>query len=439
MVFIAWARLFWGLKVTPSYTAARNLMREMRHVALLPTDFLCYPDSSYLQEFVHAYDNEELVIFDTETTGLDPRTDDIVQIVAIRVKHGRQVGKAFNIILETDKELPEMVGGHPNPMIEVYRNSRRYSRTEGLRLFMDYCNGKVLVGHNVEYDYQILSNNLKRSLPETKLEESCPRYFDTLKYIRLVRPRLRQYKLGHLLEVLHLEGQNSHQADDDILATKSLLDFCHLTAMQMIADQRLFISDHRRQIEKFHDRYSEIYHHAVKQMHTEGTGIVDELQYIYGKIVTNGLATPVDKWRHLIHYLEVDIIRTDLYPTLRTQLDRYITDLCTSKEADMCGSSLEEQYIISTVHKAKGLEFDTVIIYRAIDGNYPSSRSWTEKQIQEDARKLFVALSRSKKSLCILYDEYFGRSVHTLSPFLEKVKEHFTLYQRKNGGKIRQI
>lgn len=439
MVFIAWARLLWGLKVTPSYTAARNLMREMRHVALLPTDFLCYPDSSYLQEFVHAYDNEELVIFDTETTGLDPRTDDIVQIAAIRVKQGKQVGKAFNIILETDKELPEMVGGHPNPMIEVYRNSRRYSRTEGLRLFMDYCNGKVLVGHNVEYDYQILSNNLKRSLPETKLEESCPRYFDTLKYIRLIRPRLRQYKLGHLLEVLHLEGQNSHQANDDILATKSLLDFCHLTAMQMIADQRLFISDHRRQIEKFHDRYSEIYHHAVKQMHTEGTGIVDELQYIYGKIVTNGLATPVDKWRHLIHYLEVDIIRTDLYPTLRTQLDRYITDLCTSKEADMCGSSLEEQYIISTVHKAKGLEFDTVIIYRAIDGNYPSSRSWTEKQIQEDARKLFVALSRSKKSLCILYDEYFGRSVHTLSPFLEKVKEHFTLYQRNNGGKIRQI
>lgn len=439
MVFIAWARLLWGLHVAPTYTAARNLMRDMRRVALLPTDFLQYPASSYLQEFVKAYDNEELVIFDTETTGLNPRSDDIVQIAAIRVKQGRQVGKAFNIILETDKEMPEMVGGHTNPMIEVYRNSRRYPRAEGLKKFMDYCSGNILVGHNVEYDYQILSNNLRKSIPEMKLEELCPRYFDTLKYIRLVRPRLRQYKLGHLLEVLHLEGQNSHQADDDILATKSLLDFCHLTAMQMVADQRLFIGDHQRQIEKFQERYSEIHRHALTQMHHEGCSIVDELQYVYGKLVSDRLAEPVDKWRHLLHYLEADVIRTDLYPTLRTQLDRYITDLCTSKEADMCGGSLEEQYVISTVHKAKGLEFDTVIAYRAIDGNYPSQHSWTEKQIQEDARRLFVALSRSKKRLCITYDEYYGRSRHSLSPFLEKVKHLFVIYQRGSDGKIRQI
>ena len=104
----------------------------------------------------------------------------------------------------------------------------------------------------------------------------------------------------------------------------------------------------------------------------------------------------------------------------------------------MCSSSLEERYIISTVHKAKGLEFDTVIVYRAVDGNYPGSRSWTEKQIQEDARRLFVALSRSKKRLCITYDEYYGRSQHALSPFLEKVKGHFTIYRRGSDGKIRE-
>ena len=104
----------------------------------------------------------------------------------------------------------------------------------------------------------------------------------------------------------------------------------------------------------------------------------------------------------------------------------------------MCGTSLEERYIISTVHKAKGLEFDTVIIYRAIDGNYPGSHSWTERQIQEDARRLFVALSRSRKHLCVLCDSYYGRSPHTLSPFLDKVRSHFTLYHRTPDGKIRE-
>ncbi len=452
-VFIAWARLLWGLHVLPTYTAARNFMRDMRRVALLPTDFLRYPDSSYIQEFVHVYDNEELVIFDTETTGLDVYHDDIIQIAAVKVRQGKVVGKPFNIILETDKDLPETVGGHENPMLEVYRTSKRYPRAEGLKKFLDYCKGKVLVGHNVEYDYQILRNNLIRETGDKEtgdktnvLEAVCPRYFDTLKYIRLVRPRLRQYKLVHLLEVLHLEGQNSHRADDDILATLSLLNFCHLNATQMIAAQRNFVSDHQKEVDKFHERYAELYLHGFKETGDKETGdktnvqegIVSELQYTYEKLLEAGLIEPIDKWRHLLHYLECDLIRTDLYPTLRQQLERYITDLNTSKEADLCGGSLEERYIISTVHKAKGLEFDTVLVYRAVDGNYPGSRSWTEKQIQEDARRLFVALSRSKKRLCILYDEYYGRSTHALSPFLERVKGHFTLYRRGADGKIRE-
>lgn len=435
-VFIAWARLLWGLKVTPTYTAARAMMRDMRRVALLPSDFLLHPsEGSYLQDFVRAYDNEELIIFDTETTGLDPRTDDIIQIAAIRVQQGQMVGEPFNIILETDRELPPTVGGHPNPMLEVYRTSRRHPRAEGLRKFMDYCKGKVLVGHNVEYDYQILKHNLERAgANNMPLQEVCPRYFDTLKYIRLVRPRLRRYKLGHLLDTLHLEGQNSHQADDDILATLSLLRFCHTCALQLTASQRAFIDSHRKAIDHFRQQYGEIYSHALQHMHTEGSGIIDELEYVYRQ----GFVESVDKWQHLLHYLDRDVIRTDLYPTLRTQLDRYVTDLCTSKEADMCGNSLEERYIISTVHKAKGLEFDTVIVYRAIDGNYPGSHSWTERQIQEDARRLFVALSRSRRRLCVIYDSYYGRSIHTLSPFLDKVRSHFALFHRTPDGKIRE-
>ena len=217
-----------------------------------------------------------------------------------------------------------------------------------------------------------------------------------------------------------------------------LLNFCHDCALTMTAQQRLFCSSRQKMIEKFRKRYAEIYSHATSTMHVDGTNIVDELQYTYGKMTATGLAEPIEKWRHLLNYIKSDMVRTDLYPTLGMQLERYVTDLCTSKEADMCGNSLEERYIISTVHKAKGLEFETVIVYRAIDGSYPGTRSWTETQIQEDARKLFVALSRSKKRLCVIYDDYYGRSPHVLSPFLEKVKEHFTLYRRGSDGKIRE-
>ena len=431
-VFIAWARLLWGLGATPSYTAARTLMRLMKQQALLPSDLLRYDHSSYVQEFVKAYDHEELVIFDTETTGLDPENDDIVQIAAIRVRHGEVVGQPFNIMLQTDKELPATVGGHANPMIELYRTSRLHSRAEGLALFMDYCRGRVLVGHNAAYDYTILRHNLRRSCPGLDLEQLCPRCFDTLKYIRLVRPRLRHYKLVNLIETLHLEGENSHRADDDIMATLSLLRYCHRVAQTMVAGQQIFVDNHRREFGRFVERYRHIYTAAGRS-----GGLTDELRHAYDSLLADGRIEPVDKWPHLLHYLQTELIDTTLYPTLHSQLERYVTDLCTLKESDLCGHSLDERYIISTVHKAKGLEFDTVIVYRCIDGNYPGQRSWTEKQMAEDARRLFVALSRSKRRLMVLCDSYFRNTPHALSPFLDKVRGHFTRYHRTPDGKIR--
>jgi DNA helicase-2/ATP-dependent DNA helicase PcrA len=37
--------------------------------AMLPSDFLLYDGSTYVQDFAHEYEEHEMVIFDTETTG----------------------------------------------------------------------------------------------------------------------------------------------------------------------------------------------------------------------------------------------------------------------------------------------------------------------------------------------------------------------------------
>ena len=437
-VFIAWARLLWGMQVVGSYTSARELLRQMRSHAMLPTDVLRPSGKTYLHEMVEMFETEEFVIFDTETTGLDTDQDDIVQIAAIRVRGGKVVGRPFEVLLETNRELPPIVGGATNPMLEVYAHGPRLSRERGLRQFMNFARGATLVGHNVEYDYRILRANLQRSCPDLPLETICPRYYDTLKYIRLVRPRLRSYKLAHLLDVLHLTGQNSHRATDDIMATLSLLVYCHQTARTLLGEQQIFIELHKAKWERLRQHYTPLYQHACQHMDVVGEGVVSELQYAYQTLVEQKHIAPIDKWQHLTHYLQADLIRTDLYPTLRKQLHRYVGDLNTTKEADLCGGSLQEKFVISTVHKAKGLEFETVIVYRAIDGVYPGVYSLTERQIDEDARKLFVAISRSRRRLMVITDSYFRQSVHHLSPFLEKVQSHFTRYHRTPEGKIRE-
>ena len=443
--FIAWARLLYHLQVIPQYAAARNLMRQLRSRAISPTDLLMYDNGdSYLQHFVRVIDTENVVLFDTETTGLDIFRDDIIQIAAIKVHQGRYVeGSDFEIIIETTKEIPTLVGGHDNPMLSVYINSERLDRREGLSRFLDYCQGHVLIGHNVEFDYNILDHNLRRTLG---ISLGHRQRFDTLKLARLVEPRLRVYKLEKLLETLHLEGTNSHNAIDDVRATLSLLAYCRRRADAYLEPQRqLLCSPQMRNLAiNFQEAYLPLFLHSNQRLYDPSPispdpnalpAIVDELQHIYHHLLAKGTIQPVDKWQHIVDFLSIDMVDTSLAPTFREQLDCYLTEINTVRESDLCDSSSmlrhgTERFFIATAHKAKGLEFDSVIVFNATEGAYPyfyNLRNNDQYHIREDARRFYVAISRARKHLCFTYSAVGGNgSPVRPTPFLQSIAHKLT-------------
>jgi DNA helicase-2/ATP-dependent DNA helicase PcrA len=56
---------------------------------------------------------------------------------------------------------------------------------------------------------------------------------------------------------------------------------------------------------------------------------------------------------------------------------------------------------LTTMHSAKGLEFDTVYIAGAVDGVIPHERSKTHAEIEEERRLLYVAITRARHALYI--------------------------------------
>ena len=426
--FIAWSILFRGLRVYSSQSAARQFARALMDKAISPVDLLTYDDSTYVAEFVKAYGQNDFVVFDTETTGLSVFDDDVVQIAAVRVRDGKVVDE-LNLFIETSRPIPEMLGEVPNPLIEEYAHQPHLAPDEAFRQFVEFARDAEILGHNATYDYQIMEHNMQRYAPSLSMKRLWPRYFDSLKLIRLLKPRLRSYKLKSLLETLGLEGQNSHLANDDIMATLSLVNFCYDEARPLVDEQLKFLGSHRHPIDNFRRVYQDLYLSTVEQLYQqqEGPLLSMALQQAYHVLREEQRVGDIPKLNYILRYIEIDMLTPQSGHSLAEQLSAHMADLSTLKEADLCGSSsIIDRVFISTVHKAKGLEFDNVIVFDAVDGKYPS----TYGDENEEARKFYVAISRARQRLVITYCHNavtpWGRwYTKQLTPYMDSIKKFF--------------
>jgi DNA helicase-2/ATP-dependent DNA helicase PcrA len=118
------------------------------------------------------------------------------------------------------------------------------------------------------------------------------------------------------------------------------------------------------------------------------------------------------------------------FKPLNLLLKEHIPEYLLYKEVDLIIG--DEKIVISTVHKAKGLEFENVIIPECVNDVYPSWSSKTFEEIKEDARTLYVAMSRAMKRLIITthsesvnkYGKSFPRH---RSSFIDCIYKYFTI------------
>jgi DNA helicase-2/ATP-dependent DNA helicase PcrA len=101
-----------------------------------------------------------------------------------------------------------------------------------------------------------------------------------------------------------------------------------------------------------------------------------------------------------------------------------------SNTQDLAGGSESESdaLVLSTVHSAKGKEWKAVFVIWAVDGWFPSSRAVEDPdELEEERRLMYVALTRAKDELAIIYPmQVYGSrrsaeySFDQLSRFLDR-------------------
>jgi DNA helicase-2/ATP-dependent DNA helicase PcrA len=299
---------------------------------------------------------------------------------------------------------------------------------------MEFCGrNAVLVAHNIAFDYNILNSNLKRYRNE-KCEAHFDKKFDSITIAKLIAPRLASYKLKGLIDYFGVEGINSHNALDDVKATATLIRKLHSvfneklrTAQSEYLQEQFNASGFA---ESFINKFSPIYSASDEKLDTIFTlrGLAESYYALLPPRKQEGNDDGYDKSE--IHKL---LNHFDAYADsnnemiLKQRLEKYVPEYLAFKESDLYLGT--ERVIVSTVWKAKGLEFDNVIVSEATDSTYPNYYSNTPEKKLEDARALYVALTRAKKRLFVTYHtryESYPRSYPRYpSRYLKAVKNRF--------------
>ncbi len=93
------------------------------------------------------------------------------------------------------------------------------------------------------------------------------------------------------------------------------------------------------------------------------------------------------------------------FPDRTTLLADFVLD-APSWSGDFAGPPLldEDYLILSTMHSAKGLEFDVVYVIHAADGNIPSDMATgTPEEVDEERRLFYVACTRARDALYVTH------------------------------------
>jgi DNA helicase-2/ATP-dependent DNA helicase PcrA len=442
---LAWARLVWRFgdlnRMTPEerkgdepQLAAMRLAADLGVLGCELHDFLGEASSSsyFLRQFC-ADTSGEITYFDTETTGLDPKVNAIIQIAGVRMSPG-QVSTEVDLYCQTDQPLGASVDIH-HITKEVLAEKGKHIKKQ-LKHFLLFAQDTVLVAHNLPFDDAMLRSQLLRWAPYALSSYEKMRAYCTLDISRRLYPNLPKHKLGILLEEFGLEGANSHNALDDVKAGANLLDHLAEEVKLRLDSIDRVINPYAVTIERFSRRFTPLWEKADTLKKCGGLTDLPMLLGMYFSYAehfkqydTNDRAEFEKK---LNGHAKVNFPPAPLSDFLSNCVPFYQT----AKEADLITDY--DSLVVSTIHRAKGLEFDYVILPGMVDGvipgfwinerlgnGSPKAQEEAKKLLDEQKRLLYVALTRAKDQLVIgSYNNDRGRE-KKVSPFLMPVLNMF--------------
>lgn len=175
-----------------------------------------------------ALNGRDVIVFDTETTGLDPGpggSDKVVELAAVRMRNGQVVDR-FHTMVNPGRPIPPEATNISGITDDDVKNAP--SIADAYRSFREYAGGDIVAAHNANFDMDAIN-----SMADDAGDDRMPNgVLDTLALARALMTKSKgdvqgdidDHRLGTLSEYFGVELENWHRADADAEAAGLLID-----------------------------------------------------------------------------------------------------------------------------------------------------------------------------------------------------------------------
>lgn len=192
---------------------------EKRKNVVLVEDFISHrQDDLFTKEIIYNdyIMNNNFVVYDLETTGIDTATDRIIEIGAIKVEKGR-VTKKFSTFVNPEMHIPEEASRVNNITDDMVADAPKIG--DVMLDFLDFASGCVISGYNnINFDNKFIARYAKELGLSFNNEN-----IDVYVLARQKQVSSKNYKLTTVAAALGVSLEGAHRAYNDAYATAQVL------------------------------------------------------------------------------------------------------------------------------------------------------------------------------------------------------------------------
>lgn len=160
---------------------------------------------------------DDYCVIDIETTGFDPKYDEIIEISALKVRNN-QIVDSLNYLIQSKNDIPEFISNLTGITDNMLKSGITLSYA--LNDFLNFIRNDILIGHNINFDINFLYDNCKKDLSKTLSNN----FVDTLRLSRRINSSLKHHSLNNLIELYGINKDGLHRATTDCEVTKEVYD-----------------------------------------------------------------------------------------------------------------------------------------------------------------------------------------------------------------------